>query len=114
MGTIGGRARCAPGCGSWHHSDKDYPQGRASRQGEEKACPPTGAGEGRVASVIWLNSGGSTAIEKMGLSVEQAKELATHLWEAGEPKSRFCQVPLFTELPSVLIFRRENTLRQLL
>jgi hypothetical protein len=38
-----------------------------------------------VASVIRLNSGGSTAIEKMGLSVEQAKELATRLWEAGEP-----------------------------
>jgi len=66
-------------------SDKDYPQGRASRQEEEKACPPTGAGEGRVASVIRLNSDGSTAIEKMGLSVEQAKELATRLWEAGEP-----------------------------
>ena len=54
-------------------SDKDYPQGRASRQEEEKACPPTGAGEGRVASVIRLNSDGSTAIEKMGLSVEQQK-----------------------------------------
>jgi hypothetical protein len=38
-----------------------------------------------VASVIRLNSDGSTAIEKMGLSVEQAKELATRLWEAGEP-----------------------------
>ena len=38
-----------------------------------------------MASVIRLNSGGSTAIEKMGLSVEQAKELATRLWEAGEP-----------------------------
>ena len=66
-------------------SDKDYPQGRASRQEEEKACPPTGPGGGRVASVIRLNSGGSTAIEKMGLSVEQAKELTMHLWEAGEP-----------------------------
>ena len=38
-----------------------------------------------MASVIRLNSGGSTAIEKMGLSVEQAKELATRLWEPGEP-----------------------------
>ena len=41
-----------------------------------------------MASVIRLNSGGSTAIEKMGLSVEQAKELATRLWEAGEPAGR--------------------------
>jgi hypothetical protein len=38
-----------------------------------------------VASVIRLNSGGSTTMERIGLSLEQAKELATRLWEAGEP-----------------------------
>jgi hypothetical protein len=38
-----------------------------------------------MASVIRLNSGGSTTMEKIGLSVEQAKELARRLWEAGEP-----------------------------
>ena len=38
-----------------------------------------------MASVIRLNSGGSTTMEKIGLSLEQAKELATRLWEAGEP-----------------------------
>ncbi len=43
-----------------------------------------------MASVIRLNSGGSTAIEKMGLSVEQAKELATRLWKAGEPAGCAC------------------------
>ncbi len=38
-----------------------------------------------MASVIRLNSGGSTTMEKIGLSLEQAKELATRLREAGEP-----------------------------
>ncbi len=38
-----------------------------------------------VASIVRLNSGGPTAIEKIGLSVEQAKELTTLLWEAREP-----------------------------
>ncbi len=38
-----------------------------------------------MASVIRINSGGSTTIEKIGLSVEQAKEVAARLREAGEP-----------------------------
>jgi hypothetical protein len=38
-----------------------------------------------VASVIRLNSGGSTTIEKIGLSLEHAKEVAARLREAGEP-----------------------------
>jgi len=38
-----------------------------------------------VASVIRLNAGGSTTIEKIGLTVEQAKEFAARLRETGEP-----------------------------
>ena len=38
-----------------------------------------------MASVIRLNAGGSTTIEKIGLSVEQAKEFAARLREVGEP-----------------------------
>ncbi len=38
-----------------------------------------------MASVIRLNPGGSTTVEKIGLSLEQAKELAARLMEAGEP-----------------------------
>jgi hypothetical protein len=38
-----------------------------------------------VASVIRLNSGGSSTMERMGLSLEQAKEVAARLREAGEP-----------------------------
>ena len=38
-----------------------------------------------MASVIQLNPGGTTTIEKIALSLEQAKELATRLTEAGEP-----------------------------
>jgi len=38
-----------------------------------------------MASVIRLNPGGSTTMEKIGLTLEQAKELATRLREAGEP-----------------------------
>ncbi len=38
-----------------------------------------------MASVIRLNPGGSTTFEKIGLSLEQAKELAARLWEVGEP-----------------------------
>jgi len=38
-----------------------------------------------MASVIRLNTGGSTTIEKIGLPVEQAKELAMRLREAGNP-----------------------------
>jgi hypothetical protein len=38
-----------------------------------------------MASVIRLNAGGSTAIEKIGLTVEQARELAARLGETGEP-----------------------------
>jgi hypothetical protein len=38
-----------------------------------------------VASVIRLNAGGSTTIEKIGLTVEQAKEFAARLREASEP-----------------------------
>ena len=38
-----------------------------------------------MASVIRLNSGGSTTVERIGLTVEQAKELAARLREAGEP-----------------------------
>jgi hypothetical protein len=43
------------------------------------------AGGKLVASVIRLNSGGSTTIKKIGLNLEQAKELAARLREAGEP-----------------------------
>ena len=38
-----------------------------------------------MASVIRLNSGGSSTMERMGLSLEQAKEVAARLREAGEP-----------------------------
>jgi hypothetical protein len=38
-----------------------------------------------MASVIRFNSGGSTTMEKDGLSIEEAKELAARLREAGEP-----------------------------
>ncbi len=38
-----------------------------------------------MASVIRLNSGGSATIEKIGLSLEQAKDFAARLREAGEP-----------------------------
>jgi hypothetical protein len=49
-----------------------------------------GSGSGRrrrrsMASVIRLNPGGTTTMEKIGLSLEQAKELAARLREAGEP-----------------------------
>ena len=38
-----------------------------------------------MASVIRLNAGGSTTIDKIGLTVEQAKEFAARLREVGEP-----------------------------
>ena len=38
-----------------------------------------------MASVIRFNSGGSTTMEKDGLNLEAAKELAVRLREAGEP-----------------------------
>jgi hypothetical protein len=38
-----------------------------------------------MASVIRLNPGGTTTMEKIGLSLEQAKELAARSREAGEP-----------------------------
>ena len=38
-----------------------------------------------MASLIRINPGGSTTIEKIGLPVEQAKELAMRLREAGNP-----------------------------
>ena len=38
-----------------------------------------------MASVIRLNAGGCTTIEKIGLTVEQAKEFAARLREASEP-----------------------------
>ena len=38
-----------------------------------------------MASVIRLNPGGSSTIEKIGLTLEQAKELAARLTEAGQP-----------------------------
>ncbi len=38
-----------------------------------------------MACVIRFNSGGSTTMEKDGLSLEAAKELAARLREAGEP-----------------------------
>ena len=38
-----------------------------------------------MASVIRLNSGGSTTVEEIELSLEQAKEFAARLREAGEP-----------------------------
>ncbi len=38
-----------------------------------------------MARVIRLDSGGSSTVEKIGLSLEQAKELAARLAAAGEP-----------------------------
>ena len=38
-----------------------------------------------MASVIRLNPGGGSAVEKIGLTLEQAKELATRLTETGQP-----------------------------
>ena len=38
-----------------------------------------------MASVIRLDPGGSTTREKIGLTLEQAKELAARLTEAGQP-----------------------------
>jgi hypothetical protein len=38
-----------------------------------------------MASVIRLNPGGGSAVEKISLTLEQAKELATRLTEAGQP-----------------------------
>ena len=38
-----------------------------------------------MASVIRLNPGGSTTMERIGLTLEQAKELAAHLRAEGEP-----------------------------
>lgn len=38
-----------------------------------------------MASVIRLNPGGGTSIEKIGLTLEQAKEIAARLTEVGEP-----------------------------
>jgi hypothetical protein len=84
VGVLGDPARAA-GCGPWHYSDKGKPAGEVGREGEEEACPFTGAGGSGVASVIRLNSGGSSTMERMGLSLEQAKEVAARLWEAGEP-----------------------------
>ena len=55
------------------------------REGEEEACPLSGAGGRLVANVVRLNSGGGSTIEKIGLTVEQAKELAARLTEAGQP-----------------------------
>jgi len=75
----------APGCGPWHYSDKGKPAGEVGREGEEEACAFTGAGGSSVASVVRLNSGGSSTMERIGLSPEQAKEVAARMWEAGEP-----------------------------
>jgi hypothetical protein len=38
-----------------------------------------------VASVVRLNPGGSNTVEKVGLTLEQAKELAARLRAEGEP-----------------------------
>jgi len=38
-----------------------------------------------MASVFRLNPGGGSTIEKIGLTVEEAKELAARLAEAGQP-----------------------------
>ncbi len=38
-----------------------------------------------MAMVIRLDPGGAATVEKIGLSLEQAKELAACLTEAGEP-----------------------------
>lgn len=44
-----------------------------------------------MASVIRLNPGGGTSIEKSGLTLEQAKELAARLTEVGEsPGCSWC------------------------
>ena len=45
-----------------------------------------------MASVIRLNPGGTTAIEKIGWRLKQAKELATRLTEAGESGGCACRV----------------------
>ena len=39
-----------------------------------------------MASVVRLNSGGSTMVEKVGLTLKQAKELAARLRAEGEPR----------------------------
>ena len=39
-----------------------------------------------MASVVRLNSGGSTVVEKVGLTLEQAKEVAARLRAEGEPR----------------------------
>ena len=44
---------------------KGKPAGEESREGEEEACPFTGAGGSSVASVIRFNSGGFTTVEKI-------------------------------------------------
>jgi len=75
----------ASSCRPWHYCDKGKPAGEVGRKGEEEACLFTGAGGSGVASVIRLNSGGSSTMERMELSLEQAKEVAARLWEAGEP-----------------------------
>ena len=38
-----------------------------------------------MANVFRLNQGGGSTIEKIGLTLEQAKELAARLTEAGQP-----------------------------
>jgi hypothetical protein len=38
-----------------------------------------------MASVVRLDPGGSTTVEKIGLNLEQAKELAAQLAKVGEP-----------------------------
>ena len=38
-----------------------------------------------MASVVRLNPGGSNTVEKVGLTLEQAKELAARLRAEGEP-----------------------------
>ncbi len=39
-----------------------------------------------MASVVRLNSGGSTMVEKVGLTLKQAKEVAARLRAEGEPR----------------------------
>ena len=39
-----------------------------------------------MASVVRLNSGGTTVVEKVGLTLKQAKEVAARLRAEGEPR----------------------------
>jgi hypothetical protein len=64
-----------------------------------------------VASVVRLNSGGTTMVEKVGLTLEQAKELAARLRAEGEqPGCAWCvgleeeeEVEAKNKVPTMLV-----------